>query len=88
MGIGPACTGPFSYVSWHTNPEVEPYPYDPAGNAHARGGRWKDVNGDGILEKEAAFHFTILTNQGNGDASRIRDHPQKFQEAGIDAKIR
>jgi peptide/nickel transport system substrate-binding protein len=91
MGIGQPCTGPFSYVSWAYNPKVQPYPYDPdRAKRMLEEAGWKDVNGDGILEKDGRpFHFTILTNQGNGErihASEIIQ--QNFKKVGIDAKIR
>jgi len=91
MGIGRPCTGPFSYVSWAYNPKVQPYPYDPkrAMRMLEETG-WKDVNGDGILEKDGRpFHFTILTNQGNGERIRASEIiQQNFKKVGIDAKIR
>ena len=91
MGIGRPCTGPFSYVSWAYNPKVQPYPYDPkrAMRMLEEAG-WKDVNGDGILEKDGRpFHFTILTNQGNGERIRASEIiQQNFKKVGIDAKIR
>ncbi len=91
MGIGQPCTGPFSYVSWAYNPKVKPYPYDPdRAKRMLEEAGWKDVNGDGILKKDGRpFHFTILTNQGNGErihASEIIQ--QNFKKVGIDAKIR
>jgi peptide/nickel transport system substrate-binding protein len=91
MGIGQPCTGPFSYVSWAYNRSVKPYPYDPGrAKRMLEEAGWKDVNGDGILKKDGRpFHFTILTNQGNGErihASEIIQ--QNFKKVGIDAKIR
>lgn len=91
MGIGRPCTGPFSYVSWAYNPKVQPYPYDPARAMRMlEEAGWKDVNGDGILEKDGRpFHFTILTNQGNGERIRASEIiQQNFKKVGIDAKIR
>jgi len=91
MGIGQPCTGPFSYVSWAYNPKVKPYPYDPVlAKRMLEEAGWKDVNGDGILEKDGRpFHFTILTNQGNGERIRACEIiQQNFKKAGIDAKIR
>ena len=91
MGIGRPCTGPFSYVSWAYNPQVKPYPYDPVlAKSMLEEAGWKDVNGDGILEKDGRpFHFTILTNQGNGERIRASEIiQQNFKKAGIDAKIR
>jgi peptide/nickel transport system substrate-binding protein len=91
MGIGQPCTGPFSYVSWAYNPKVQPYPYEPdRAKRMLEEAGWKDVNGDGILEKDARpFHFTILTNQGNGERIRVSEIiQQNFKKVGIDAKIR
>lgn len=91
LGIGRPCTGPFSYVSWAYNPKVQPYPYDPGrAKRMLEEAGWKDVNGDGILEKDGRpFHFTILTNQGNGERIRASEIiQQNFKKVGIDAKIR
>jgi len=91
MGIGRPCTGPFSYVSWAYNRSVQPYPYDPErAKRMLEEAGWKDVNGDGILEKDGRpFHFTILTNQGNGERIRASEIiQQNFKKVGIDAKIR
>ena len=91
MGIGQPCTGPFSYVSWAYNPKVKPYPYDPdRAKRMLEEAGWKDMNGDGILEKDGRpFHFTILTNQGNGERIRASEIiQQNFKKAGIDATIR
>jgi len=91
MGIGQPCTGPFSYVSWAYNPKVKPYPYDPElAQRMLEEAGWKDVNGDGLLEKDGRpFHFTILTNQGNGERIRASEIiQQNFKKVGIDAKIR
>jgi peptide/nickel transport system substrate-binding protein len=91
MGIGRPCTGPFSYVSWAYNPEVQPYPYDPGRAMRMlEEAGWKDVNSDGILEKDGKpFRFTILTNQGNGERIRASEIiQQNLKNVGIDAKIR
>jgi len=91
MGIGQPCTGPFSYVSWAYNPKVQPYPYEPdRAKRMLEEAGWKDVNGDGILKKDGRpFHFTILTNQGNGERIRVSEIiQQNFKKVGIDAKIR
>jgi peptide/nickel transport system substrate-binding protein len=51
---------------WH-NPRVKKFPYDPAqAKRLLEEAGWKDVNGDGVLEKDGeTFEFTIVTNQGN-----------------------
>ncbi len=91
LGIGQPCTGPFSTVSWAYNPKVTPYPYDPelAKKMLAEAG-WKDRNADGILEKDGRpFHFTILTNQGNGERIHAAEIiQQNLKKVGIDVKIR
>lgn len=91
LGIGRPCTGPFSYVSWAYNPKVQPHPYDPdRAKRMLEEAGWRDVNGDGILEKDGRpFHFTILTNQGNNERIKASEIiQQNFKKVGIDAKIR
>jgi peptide/nickel transport system substrate-binding protein len=91
LGLGEPCTGPFSYVSWAYNPNVKSYDYNPrlASRMLEEAG-WRDVNGDGILEKDGRpFHFTILTNQGNNERIKASEIiQQNFKKVGIDAKIR
>jgi peptide/nickel transport system substrate-binding protein len=91
LGIGQPCTGPFSYVSWAYNKNVQPYPYDPD---HARtmlaAAGWKDTDRDGVLDRDgSAFRFTVLTNQGNGERIRAAEIiQQNLKKVGIDVKIR
>ena len=91
LGLGRACTGPFSHVSWAYNESLDPYPYDPKramGMLDEAG--WKDSDGDGIRDKNGRpFRFTILTNQGNNERIRTAEIiQQNFKVIGIDAKIR
>ncbi len=91
LGLGKPCTGPFSYVSWAYNPNAKSYDYDPrrARRMLAEEG-WKDVNGDGLLEKDGkAFRFTIMTNQGNNERIRTAEIiQQNLKAVGIDVNIR
>ncbi len=91
LGLGRPCTGPFSYVSWAYNPHAKSYDYDPerARRMLAEEG-WKDVNGDGLLEKDGkSFRFTIMTNQGNTERIRTAEIiQQNLRAVGIDVNIR
>ncbi len=91
LGLGKPCTGPFSYVSWAYNPNAKSYDYNPglAARMLAEEG-WKDVNGDGFLEKNGRpFRFTILTNQGNTERIRSAEIiQQNLKAVGIDVNIR
>jgi peptide/nickel transport system substrate-binding protein len=91
LGIGRPCTGPFSHVSWAYNPDVKPYPYDPArAMKMLEQAGWRDSNRDGILDRNGRpFRFTILTNQGNTERIRTAEIIQQSLEAvGIAANIR
>ena len=57
------------------NPNVQPYPYDPAqGTALLAEAGWKDKNADGVLVKDGKpFTFELLTNQGNDERKKVAE---------------
>ena len=81
---------PFPPGSRYSDPELEPWPFDPARAKRllAEAG-WKDDDGDGILEKDGRkFSFTML--QIANHPTQIRMFPlikESFGAAGIEMKI-
>ena len=91
IGLGKAATGPYKPGTWAYNPNVKQYPYDPAkAKALLTEAGWKDVNSDGVLEKDGQpFVFEILLNQGNEVRRKSAEIIQKrLAQVGIQAKIR
>jgi len=91
LGTGSIATGPYKPDTWQYNPNVNKYDYDPnKAKALLSEAGWKDINGDGILEKGGKnFQFTILTNQGNDVRQKCAEIIQRrLKETGIDVKIR
>ncbi|MCX5822875.1 MAG: peptide-binding protein [Deltaproteobacteria bacterium] len=91
LGLGKPATGPYKPGTWAYNPNVRAYPYDPAkAKALLAEVGWKDLNGDGVLEKEGRpFAFEIITNQGNEIRAKCAEIIQRrLAEVGIQVKIR
>lgn len=91
LGLGKPATGPYKPGTWAHNPNVRLYPYDPVkAKALLAEAGWKDVNGDGVLEKEGRpFAFEIITNQGNEVRAKCAEIIQRrLAEVGIQVKIR
>jgi peptide/nickel transport system substrate-binding protein len=91
LGLGKPATGPYKPGTWAHNPNVRDYPYDPAkAKALLAEAGWKDVNGDGVLEKDGLpFAFEIITNQGNEIRAKCAEIIQRrLAEVGIQVKIR
>lgn len=66
-GLAVPATGPFPPVSWATNPDVIPLPYDPeeAKRLLAEAG-WTDTDGDGWLDRDGIkFEFEFLGQAGD-----------------------
>ena len=67
LGLGEECTGPFIKGSKYYNPNAEGYKYDlTRAKELLSDAGWKDIDSDGILEKDGEEFLIILaTNQGN-----------------------
>lgn len=91
FGLGQPGHGPFQPGTWANNPEVHPFPYDPAKAVQllAEAG-WRERNSNGILTKDGKqFSFTILTNQGNEQRIKSAQIIQyRLKKVGIDVNIR
>jgi peptide/nickel transport system substrate-binding protein len=91
LGLGQIATGPYKPGTWPHNPRVRTYPYDPdQARALLAEAGWRDVDGDGILEKDGKpFSFTIVTNQGNDQRIKAGEIIQRrFREVGVEVKLR
>lgn len=82
--------GPFLPASRYSDPNLKPWPYDPARAKKllAEAG-WRDTDGDGILDRDGKkFSFTIM--QVAGHSTQARMFPmikESFAAAGIDMNI-
>ncbi len=89
-GLAIPVNGPFPPGSRYSDPELKPWPYDPARARRllAEAG-WRDADGDGILEREGRkFSFTML--QGANHPLQTRLFPllrESFGAAGTEMKI-
>jgi peptide/nickel transport system substrate-binding protein len=91
LGLGKAATGPYKPETWAFNSKVRTYACDPAkAKALLAEAGWKDLNGDGVLEKDGRpFTFEIITNQGNEVRAKCAEIIQKrLADLGIVVKIR
>jgi len=91
FGLGQTGHVPFQPGTWAHNPEIKPFPYDPARALQllAEAG-WKKRNSAGFLVKDGTpFQFTIITNQGNDQRIKTAQIIQyRLKKVGIDVKIR
>jgi peptide/nickel transport system substrate-binding protein len=91
FGLGQEATGPYLPGSWVYNPNVKRYPLDlaKAKSLLAEAG-WKDVDGDGVLEKDGRkFAFTVITNAGNDSRAKTAAIiQQQLTAVGIKIEIR
>ncbi len=91
FGLGTVSTGPYVPNTWPYNPNVRKYEYNPQKSKELlKEAGWKDVDGDGILEKDGKkFEFTILTNMGNSTRIKTATIIQyRLSKVGIKVNIR
>jgi len=90
-GLGEAANGPYKPGTWQYNTNIKPRPYDPdkARELLAEAG-WIDSDGDGWLDKDGKrFAFTIITNQGNTQRTKIGVIlQQRLRDVGIQVSLR
>ncbi len=91
LGLGKPATGPFKPGTWAYNGNVKIYNFNPqkARELLAEAG-WRDINGDGILEKDGKpFVFELVLSQGNETRQKCAEIIQRqLAEVGIAVKIR
>jgi len=91
LGLGTVAHTPYKPDTFWYNQNVKKFPYDPKrARQMLEEEGWKDINGDGILEKDGKpFEFTIITNQGNDIRKNAAIIMQKNLKAvGIKVNIR
>lgn len=91
LGLGKPATGPFKPGTWVYNGNVKIYNFNqPKAKELLREAGWKDVNGDGILEKDGRpFVFELVLSQGNETRQKCAEIIQRqLADVGITVKIR
>jgi peptide/nickel transport system substrate-binding protein len=83
-------TGPFTPDEWAYNPTVPATRYDPeeAKRIFTEAG-WKDLNGDGVLEKDGqAFKLDLLIMSGSATARQLAQMLQaELKKAGVQMEV-
>lgn len=90
FGLGQAGHTPFQPGTWANNPDLKPFPYDPAKAEKLLAEAGWQKGRDGLLMKDGKpFTFTILTNQGNEQRIKTAQIVQyRLKKIGIDVRIR
>jgi peptide/nickel transport system substrate-binding protein len=85
-GLAPVTNGAIQPVSWAFTPEVTTYPFDAArARALLESAGWRDVNGDGIREKDGQpLRFTLITQAGFAVRESVAQVLQRqFRDVGV-----
>jgi peptide/nickel transport system substrate-binding protein len=90
LGLGVNIASPYKPGTRWSNPNLQPYPYDPAkAKALLVEAGFQDSNGDGILEKNGKpFSFEILTNQNKEREKSAVLIQRRLKAVGIQVTIR
>jgi peptide/nickel transport system substrate-binding protein len=90
LGLGEPVASPYKPGTRWSNPELKPYPYDPAkARQLLKEAGFEDHDGDGILDRDGKpFAFEILTNQNPQRVMTATLIQRRLKEIGIDVKIR
>jgi peptide/nickel transport system substrate-binding protein len=91
LGLGITIASPYKPGTRWSNPELTPYPFDPAkAKKLLFEAGYKDTNGDGILERDGKkLSFEVLTNLGNKQREKTAVIIQRrLKEVGIETHIR
>lgn len=90
LGLGEPVSSPYKPGTRWTNPDIQPYPYDPQkALALLREAGYVDRDRDGYLVKDGKrLAFEMLTNQNKQREMSAVLIQRRLKEIGIDAKIR
>jgi peptide/nickel transport system substrate-binding protein len=90
LGLGINIASPYKPGTRWSNPDLQPYPYDPAkAKALLKQAGFADLDGDGILERDGKpFTFEIITNQNKEREKSAVLIQRRLKDIGIDVKIR
>jgi peptide/nickel transport system substrate-binding protein len=90
LGLGEPVSSPYKPGTRWTNPELQPYPYDPQkALALLKEAGYVDRDRDGYLIKDGKrLAFEMLTNQNKQREMSAVLIQRRLKEIGIDAKIR
>ena len=90
LGLGINIASPYKPGTRWSNPNLQPYPYDPKkAKELLKDAGFLDTDGDGILERDGKpFTFEIITNQNKEREKSAVLIQRRLKEIGIDVKIR
>jgi len=90
LGLGINIASPYKPGTRWSNPNLQPYSYDPAkAKVLLKEAGFVDTNGDGILDRDGKpFSFEIVTNQNKEREKSAVLIQRRLKEVGIDVKIR
>ncbi len=72
-GLARIVTGPFYLLGPQNNPDIKPWPYDPAEAARLLDeAGWVDTDGDGLRDKDdVPFRFELMTPSGSDVSEKV-----------------
>jgi peptide/nickel transport system substrate-binding protein len=90
LGLGIDIASPYKPGTRWSNPDLKPYPYDPAkAKALLKEAGFVDSNDDGILERDGKpFSFEIITNQNKEREKSAVLIQRRLKDVGIQVNIR
>jgi peptide/nickel transport system substrate-binding protein len=90
LGLGEPVSSPYKPGTRWSNPNLSPYPYDPAkAKALLAEAGYIDHDGDGVVDKDGqALRFEILTNQNKEREMTAVLIQRRLKDVGVDVSIR